>query len=295
MQNDTFQDVCQYMVTNNYAYFSYMDVFNINLLDNMQETDIDAPQKDDLQSCNDNNTSVNKPYNCSSTTLAVACSGDGNYEESKNSIQGSEVDNYSEEEIDCNLISTTFTKLKHFHNKVDHVHSGAIVETNSDGYYQQINRQSILNRETEHFYGDDTVSSVKSAMCPKTDNCVESKHVNPYVQQSTLTMESDDSSVKRKTWCATYVRVKHLSDSSKNSDDGKTLSTTTMNYSRINFKFNDVIEGTLCEVVASTRMTLLIKKINNVDLSISKDNMHNTIMSMHCDKLPNINEILPSE
>lgn len=293
MQNDTILDVCQYMVTNDYAYYSYMDVFNFNFMDIVQEMDTDAPQKDDYQSCNDNNTSTNEPYHCSSMSSAVASSGGGSSEESKNNnIQDSEVDNDSEEEINCNLINAAFPKLKHVHNEESHVHLA--VETNSDGYHQQINRQSILNRETEHFYGDNNASSVKNAAHSETDDCVEDENVNRYVQQSTLSTESDDSSVKHNTWSAMYRKVKHPV-SSKNSDDGKILSTTTMDYSRINFKCNDVIEGTLSEVVASTRMTLLVEKINNVDLSIFKDNMYHIIMSMQCDKLPKINEIVPSE
>lgn len=295
MRNETIVDVCQYMVTNGYAYYSFMDLLKLNLLDSMDEMDIDVPQKDDFQSCDDNNTSIDESYYGSSTPLTVASSKGGSYEESKNDVRGSEVDDYSEEEIDCNLIGAAFTGSNHLHNDKSSVHSAAFVETNGDGHRRQINRQSILNREMARFNGDRSMSSVWSTMCSKTDDCVEGKNVNRYVQRSTLTTESDDSSEKHKTWSATYVKVKRLSDGSKNSDDGKTLSTATMNYSRIIFKFNDVIEGTLCEVVTSTRMTLLVEKINNVDLSISKDNMQHTIMSIKCDKLPAINEIVPSE
>lgn len=299
MKNDIVPDVCQLMVTNHYAYYSYMDILNLNLIDNIQEMDINAPQKDNSQSSNDNNKIVNKPYYCNNTSLAVASTDGDSYEENENNIQGSEEDDYNEEEIDCNSISATFTKLNYFDNKESHVHSAAIVETNNDGIidgnHKQINRQNILNKETEHFYSNDNVSSVQNVAYSKTDNCVEGENTNHYIQQSTLTTESDDSKVKQKIWSAMYVKAKHLSDTSKNSNDKETLSSTTLDYSRINFKFNDVIEGTLGEVVASTRMKLLIEKINDVDLSNSKDKMYYTIMSMQCDKLPEINEIVPSE
>lgn len=293
MRNETILDVCQYMVTNGYAYYSFMDLLNLNLLDSMDEMDIGVPQKDDFQSCDDNNTNIDESC-CDSSTPVASSKGSSN-EESKNNIRGSEVDDYSEEEIDCNQIGVAFTGLNHFHNDKSRVHSAAFVETNGDGHRRQINQQSILNRENACFNGDRSMSSVWTAMRSKTDDCVEGKNVNRYVQRSTLTTESDDSSVKSNTWSATYVKVKRLSDGSKNSNDGKTLSTATVNYLRISFKFNDVIEGTLCKVVTSTRMTLLVEKINNVDLSISKDNMQHTIMSIQCDKLPAINEIVPSE
>lgn len=63
-------------------------------------------------------------------------------------------------------------------------------------------------------------------------------------------------------------------------------------YSRFYLDSNEVVEGTLCRVNSPDRITMMIERIDGIDITESKQNMQ-TAMLNKCAELPVLDDIVP--
>lgn len=57
---------------------------------------------------------------------------------------------------------------------------------------------------------------------------------------------------------------------------------------------NETVEGTMCSVIGPTKLTLMITKIDGVNITLAKDDMHNNML-IKCGGLPALKKIVPGE
>lgn len=225
MKNDLVPDVSQYLVSNDLAYFDYMEPFSENLCDNAMKNPpkifIVPKSKDDRNETDDNK--FDESFNDNSTVEATSVE-DVQDPESRDDVRSTSctgTDDY--EEVFCNSLqrSQPYT-------------SSTAIDSNDE-------KSSLL--------------SSKRSKTASLDLC-----------------SSRESVVSAGVKCD---RV--------------------LSFSKTSFKLSEVIEGSLCEVTAPTRMILLIEKISGVDLTVPKEEMHNDIMQAQCSKLPRLDSVSTGE
>lgn len=148
------------------------------------------------------------------------------------------------------------------------------------------NKCEVINTQSTSLAGIDVEDDEEVVYCNSPNTlCV-----------NVLNSDSND----RKSSSSHTKRSEKMSPCRRSSEDESTVpvnvhSDRVLSFSKTSFEFNEVIEGSLCEIITPTRMTLLIEKISGVSLSASKEQMHNDLMLMKCARLPELNDVVTGE
>lgn len=184
-------------------------------------------------------------------------------------------------------------------------------------------KQMVISECTNVDYSEDSKKSYRMALVEEINDDVNNGLINYSVGNKMNIMQSSTplkigSRVSEKTNCSVssnssdnleeeYTKPKHnkkksnqhiakhiknnhsdLSDLEENN-----IGVTCLKFSKVGLKFNDVIEASLCKVVGPTRMTLIIKKIGGIDLTIYKEEMNEMLMKSA--SMPKLDKIVPGK
>jgi len=247
---------------------------NINSNKNVHSTTITEINKD----MDTGQTDLNEQNTAIIVTEHVDCNDEGNIGQSASNIG---INNSSCKE---QIVISECTNVDYLEDN-DKPHRMTLVEEMIDN----------VNNGLINYSFDNKMNIVQSSTSLELSSRDAEKTICSVSSNSSDNLEEEDTKPKHNNKKSNLLIAKCIEQNHPDVSDLKenNIEVTSLNYSKVGLKFNDVIEASLCKVVGPTRMTLIIKKIGGIDLTIYKEEMNK--MLMKCASMPKLDRIVPGK